>query len=179
VTQLLQRLPARSVLHQLGQQYHSKNYLTCVPASPYVVSHDPPLPPPLPPTPPLFLLFISPHPFYFHVVPLYRVGMHVEELLNARARINKAVLSEMTLCKDHWGIEVVPYEGLNPAPTSQSALSLPRHTFSQFTSSLPTTIWQMRCMLNLVLSGKSVLESLKAKAAAPAFRTSAKARLQD
>jgi len=40
-------------------------------------------------------------------------GMHVDELLNARERINKAVLSEMTFCKDQWGIEVVSYEVQN------------------------------------------------------------------
>jgi hypothetical protein len=43
--------------------------------------------------------------------PLYAAGMHVDELLNAREKINKAVLTEMAFCNEHWGIEVVSYEG--------------------------------------------------------------------
>jgi hypothetical protein len=43
--------------------------------------------------------------------PLCAAGMHVDELLNAREKINKAVLTEMAFCNEHWGIEVVSYEG--------------------------------------------------------------------
>jgi hypothetical protein len=39
--------------------------------------------------------------------------MHVDELLNAREKINKAVLAEMVFCNEQWGIEVVSYEGNN------------------------------------------------------------------
>ena len=39
--------------------------------------------------------------------------MHVDELLNARDKINRAVLADMSFCKDDWGIEVVSYEGSN------------------------------------------------------------------
>ena len=35
----------------------------------------------------------------------------MDELLNARERINKAVLAEMQFCTDQWGIEVKSYEG--------------------------------------------------------------------
>jgi hypothetical protein len=43
--------------------------------------------------------------------PLCAAGMHVDELLNAREKINKAVLNEMAFCNEQWGIEVVSYEG--------------------------------------------------------------------
>jgi hypothetical protein len=37
--------------------------------------------------------------------------MHVDELLNAREKINKAVLTDMMFCKEQWGVEVISYEG--------------------------------------------------------------------
>jgi hypothetical protein len=43
--------------------------------------------------------------------PIAPAGMHVDELLNAREKINKAVLTEMVFCNEQWGIEVVSYEG--------------------------------------------------------------------
>ena len=41
----------------------------------------------------------------------YQTGMHVDDLLNAREKINRAVLDDMKHVKDDWGIDVVSYEG--------------------------------------------------------------------
>ena len=82
VSQLLQRLPARSVPRQLGQLHHPKDHWRYVPASALQKTSN-----------------------------ARPVGMHVDDLLNAREKINKAVLTDMMFFKDQWGVEVISYEG--------------------------------------------------------------------
>ena len=56
-----------------------------------------------------------------HVLPISppspsQTGMHVDDLLNAREKINRAVLDDMKHVKEDWGIDVVSYEGALQQP---------------------------------------------------------------
>jgi hypothetical protein len=98
-------------------------------------------------------------------------GMHVDDLLNARERINKAVLSDMAFCKDEWGIDVVSYEG---AFAVHRLYLPPLNRAEQFRTLLSTTSSQMQCMRRAVQSVSAVPASSKARASACRSRTSAK-----